>query len=79
MPYYIRTSIIIVNFNSWDKLKICLKSIYPTIQPNDEVIVVDNCSLANDIEKIRTNFPWVNTIKSTTNLGYGGGNNLGKR
>ncbi len=77
MPYYIRTSIIIVNFNSWDKLKICLKSIYPTIQPNDEVIVVDNCSSANDIEKIRTNFPWVNIIKSTTNLGYGGGNNLG--
>ena len=75
----IRASVIIVNFNSWDDIKICLESLVGTLKPNDEVIVVDNCSQSDDVQRITKSFPWVNVVISENNLGYGGGNNLGAR
>ena len=75
----IRASVIIVNYNSWDDIKICLESLHDTVKSNDEVIVVENCSPSDDFSKIEKGFPWVRLIRSEENLGYGGGNNLGAR
>jgi len=42
-----------------------------------EVIVVDNASADDAVNRIRDQFPWVHLIASATNLGFTGGNNRG--
>jgi len=73
----IRASIIIVNYKTLDYLQACLTSLQPTITSADEVIVVDNDSGDQCGEVLPANFPWVKLVISQTNLGIGGGNNLG--
>lgn len=46
-------------------------------QPTLEVIVVDNASLDATVELLPARFPWVRLIRSATNLGFTGGNNIG--
>jgi N-acetylglucosaminyl-diphospho-decaprenol L-rhamnosyltransferase len=45
--------------------------------PTLEVIVVDNASADATAELLPARFPWVRLIRSTTNLGFTAGNNLG--
>src|ERR1035437_2064087 len=73
-------SIIIVNYRVKEKLIKCIQSIYAS-KPKTafEIIVVDNGdrdNIGNDLKKY---FPETIYIKSKTNLGYGGGNNLGAK
>jgi len=73
-------SIIIVNYNTCQLLINCLKSIYETTFSIDyEVIVVDNASVDESQENIKTNFPQAVLIESETNLGFGRANNLGSK
>ena len=76
----IKVSIIIVNYKVKKELLACIKSIYGSKSKTSfEIIVVDN----DEQELIKTEllklFPGVNYIKSASNLGYGGGNNLGAK
>lgn len=71
-------SIIIVNWNSKDYLKNCLKSIYA--QKNSlsfETIVVDNASYDGSENLIKDKYPEVIFIQSKDNLGFARANNLG--
>lgn len=71
-------SIICVNWNSLQYLQRCLGSIYsnpPSIP--FEIVVVDNASREGGIDKLRVEFPSVRIIKSSTNLGFAGANNVG--
>jgi GT2 family glycosyltransferase len=73
-------SIIIVNWNTRDLLRDCLRSVYES--EGDfafEVIVVDNCSNDGSAEMVRKEFPEVHLIESDTNAGYACANNLGLR
>ena len=71
-------SIIIVNWNTKDLLKNCLKSIYQYTSDLDfEVIVVDNGSSDGSIEMIRQEFPQIILIANSENLGFAKANNLG--
>ena len=73
-------SIIIVNWNSAEYLKRCLKSIYNNIREMSfEVIVVDNASYDGCEEIIRCEFPGVIFIQSNLNLGFAKANNMGFR
>ena len=74
-------SIIIVNWNSIDYLRECVVSICERTQDASfEVIVVDNASPAGDAERLEQQLPRkVKLIKSPTNLGFAGANNLGFR
>lgn len=70
----IKISASIVTYNSsdvivglLDKLKDC---------KIDEIYVIDNNSSDNTVDLISENYSWVKLIKSTKNLGYGGGHNL---
>lgn len=77
MQENIHTSIIIVNWNSRDYLRNCLKSIAPQIQdPAIEVIVVDNASYDGCNEMLELEYPSVIFIQSAKNLGFAGANNL---
>lgn len=70
-------SILIVNWNTRDKLDACLSSIRafpPHVQ--HEVIVVDNASTDGSGVMLREKHPWVRAILSQGNTGYAAGNNI---
>jgi len=75
----VKFSVIVVNFNSGDYLLYSLRSIKLNLDENSEVIVVDNNSTDNSINKAKKVFPEFKYIKSKKNLGYGGGCNLGAK
>ncbi len=69
-------SIIIVNWNTRDLLRACLRSVFAT--PNSErfeVIVFDNASTDGSAAMISAEFPQVTLIDSPDNVGFAGGNN----
>jgi GT2 family glycosyltransferase len=69
-------SIVIVNWNTRDLLALCLRSVYDTTSDLDsEVIVVDNASNDGSQEMVRREFPDVNLIPNTENLGFAKANN----
>ena len=71
-------SIIIVNWNTRELLKDCLKSIEAkTRQVNYEVIVVDNSSTDGSPEMVSEVFPDVNLIENKENPGFARANNQG--
>jgi N-acetylglucosaminyl-diphospho-decaprenol L-rhamnosyltransferase len=73
-------SIIIVNWNTRDLLRDCLRSVYQSEgEFAFEVIVVDNCSSDESPGMVHEEFPEVHLIESSTNAGYACANNLGLR
>jgi N-acetylglucosaminyl-diphospho-decaprenol L-rhamnosyltransferase len=69
-------SIIIVNWNSADYLRQCLRSIRETVKNlNYEVIVIDNASYDSANEIITREFPSERFIQSKVNLGFARANN----
>ena len=69
-------SVIIVNYNTCEITKNCLKSVFEqTTGIEFEVIVSDNGSKDGSIEMIRTDFPQVILIANNANLGFGTANN----
>lgn len=70
-------SIIIVNYNGYDVLVPCIKSLQKLDYPNFEIIIVDNGSDDASIDFIKNlKIKNVSLIQSTENLGFAGGNNL---
>ena len=72
-------SIITINYNNISVTLDLLLSIRECIYTNLEVIVVDNGSDLDPTEMIMKNYPEVIAIRSSKNLGFAGGNNLGIR
>lgn len=73
-----RLSIVIVNWNTTNLLKQCLKSIAAFPPEGDyEIIVVDNASSDFDETRFRAEFPDVHIIANAENAGYAKGNNQG--
>ena len=73
-------SIICVNWNSVDYLRECIASVYEhTRDISFEIIVVDNASSQDGVDTLKEQFPEVTIIKSATNLGFAGANNVGFR
>lgn len=75
-------AIIILNWNGWKDTIECLKSLNNLNYKNYEVIVVDNGSTDNSVEKIKEyieNKPKFKLIANEKNLGFAGGNNIGIR
>lgn len=67
-------SLIVVNFNGRDILKICLPSLFKIDYPKDryEVIVVDNNSTDGSVEFLKNHFPKIKIVLNKQNLGYVG-------
>ena len=76
----ITLSIIIVNWNTREHLRACLRSLfaYPP-EERFEVWVVDNASSDDSVQMVREQFPQVNLIANEQNMGYGRANNLALR
>jgi len=73
------TSILILNWNGERYLAGCLDSLVAKITVPFEVIVVDNASTDGSPEIVAQRYPWVKLIRSASNLGFAGGNNLAAR
>ena len=74
-------SIIILNFNTSELTRACLRSVYASNTGNNlfEVIVCDNASTDGSEQSIRKEFPDVLFIQNGKNVGFAAGNNPGIR
>jgi N-acetylglucosaminyl-diphospho-decaprenol L-rhamnosyltransferase len=72
--------IVIVNWNTRDLLRGCLRSLAasePSVRRR--VVVVDNASGDDSVAMLRTEFPEVTVLENAQNVGYAAANNLGLR
>lgn len=73
-------SVVIVNYNTRDRLLDCLQSLLPEIAGvAHEVFVVDNASADGSVAAVTREFPSVRIIANTINLGFARANNLALR
>lgn len=73
-------SIIIINWNSKDFLRDCLRSLEVGVRGLDcEVLVIDNASRDGSAQMVVAEFPDVKFIQSEQNLGFSGSNNRAAR
>ena len=72
-----RLSVCIVNWNTRDFLRDCLRSLYesPPVGAELEIIVVDNASADDSAAMVQAEFPAVRLLASSENTGYAEGNN----
>jgi GT2 family glycosyltransferase len=71
-------SIIVVNWNTVDLLRQCLRSVFAeTKDISFEVIVVDNASSDDSASMVRKEFAETILIENTTNAGFAAANNQG--
>ncbi len=71
-------SIIIINYNTFQLTCNCIQSIYQKVNGlSFEIVLVDNASVECDASLFLQKFPDVKLIKSATNTGFTGGNNIG--
>lgn len=72
-------AIIIVSYNTCEKTRKCLSSVYRFTEGiSFQVIVSDNGSTDGSVEMISECFPQVLLIKNNCNLGFGKANNIGR-
>ena len=72
----IQISIVTINYNGLKDTCELIDSL-PLEDSSIEVIVVDNASKADEASTIKSRYPSVKVIRSSQNLGFAGGNNLG--
>lgn len=73
-------SIVIVNWNTRDILRDCLRTIYEQTRRVDfEVLVVDNASQDGSAQMVRSDYPRAVLLANETNVGYAAANNQGIR
>ncbi|PSL20350.1 glycosyltransferase family 2 protein [Chitinophaga ginsengisoli] len=70
-------SIVTINYNTCSVTCELLTSISRNSYANVEVIVVDNASVEDPTAALLAAYPAVKIIRSTTNRGFAGGNNMG--
>jgi N-acetylglucosaminyl-diphospho-decaprenol L-rhamnosyltransferase len=72
--------IVIVNYNTRDLLRDCLRSVFASqAVPSVETWVVDNASGDGSAEMVRAEFPQARLIANKDNRGYAAANNLALR
>lgn len=80
-----RVGIIILNYKTPDLVIDCLQSLVDQIEPGMEVVVVDNASNDDSVQRIEEHIranewkPWARVLCSPVNGGFAAGNNLGIR
>jgi GT2 family glycosyltransferase len=73
-------SVVIVNFNTGELLRDCLRSLQPELRGLEaEILVVDNASSDVSLEMLAEEFPGVLVLANSENLGFGRANNRALR
>ncbi len=76
---YPLVSVVTINYNQSKVTADLLLSMRNITYPHVEIIVVDNASPSDDPDALKILFPEITLIKSSENLGFAGGNNIGIR
>ncbi len=73
-------SVVIVNWNTCDLLRDCLRSLFQQVEGLSlEIFVVDNGSSDGSVALVRDQFPSVTVIENGRNLGFARANNVALR
>ena len=74
-----KVAIVIVNYNNASDTLACIESLEKLKAGKDKIItiLVDNASLDDSVKIISKRFPKIKVIRSPSNKGFAGGNNLG--
>jgi GT2 family glycosyltransferase len=75
-------SVVISNYNTRDKLRVCLRSVLRDLRRSRlrfEVIVVDDASTDGSGEMVSSKYPSVRLLGTGVNCGYAKANNIGMR
>ncbi len=70
---------IILNWNGSEETIACLHSMQAQTYLNLHLLVIDNGSVDDSVQKIKSAFPDISLIENDTNLGFAGGVNVGLR
>jgi GT2 family glycosyltransferase len=70
-------SIITINYNTPEVTGALLHSLSLLNYPNWEIIVIDNASPQFSSAYLKKEYPFIQHISSTVNIGFAGGNNIG--
>lgn len=71
--------IVIVNWNTRDLLRACLRTVQASVGVTATTCVVDNASTDGSADMVRDEFPDVHLIANAANVGYPAANNAGLR
>ncbi len=72
-------SIITVNYNGLELTSALIRSLVRHVRTPLEIVVVDNGSRQDEAALLRARHPHIRAIRSASNRGFAGGNNLGIR
>jgi GT2 family glycosyltransferase len=72
-----KVGIVILNWNRADDTIACVHSLKRMAYGNYEVVLVDNGSRDDSVERLRSTFPDIHLIDNQQNLGFAQGNNIG--
>lgn len=72
-----RVCVILVNWNGWRDTVECLQSCETLDNESCEIVVIDNGSTDESVERISSLCPGVRLVEVGENLGFAGGNNVG--
>ncbi len=70
-------SVLIVNYNTADLVKLCIESVLRQRDANYEIIVMDNASVDESVAVLRAFGDQITLIANQDNLGFGKSNNQG--
>lgn len=70
-------SIITLNYNGFELTCAMIESVKRNVSLDYEIIVVDNASTLDEAGMFSERYPELKVVRSETNLGFAGGNNLG--
>lgn len=78
MPNNNELSVVILNYNTKTLLKKSLETLFNSLREvyGVRVIVVDNASTDDSVNWLKENYPQVEVIKNSKNLGFAAGNNV---
>jgi GT2 family glycosyltransferase len=74
-----RIGVVVVTHNGLEDTRVCLCSLVQVRYPAVRIVVVDNASKDGTPEAVRREFPTVELLPQSENLGFTGGNNIGIR
>ncbi len=72
-----RVSVVVINYNGRRYLDELLSSLRRQGYDDFETLLVDNASQDDSVSYVRNNFPWVQTLPQSQNLGFSKAGNLG--
>lgn len=74
-----RVSVVVLNWNGWRDTLACIASLQLLEYGNFEILIVDNGSTDGSVAHIKRAVPSLEVLQTGSNLGFGGGCNVGIR